>query len=100
MNDDSNLSSTEATTEDEEIKRVKKLRHLHLGSSPQVQSIEPLGDLRNLITLELENFKKDALKIIKQLGLWLNSFFSVVDCSLHSLLEQGLNIGEDELPKE
>jgi hypothetical protein len=37
-----------------------KLMFFHLGSSTQLTSIEPLKQVRNLIWLELENFKRVA----------------------------------------
>jgi Leucine-rich repeat (LRR) protein len=40
------------------LKLLKSLRHLSLGSSSQVESIEPLGELTNLVTLELEQLNK------------------------------------------
>ncbi len=38
--------------------QLKKLKHLHLGSSSQVESIEVLGKLTNLETLETEQLNK------------------------------------------
>lgn len=37
---------------------LKKLKYLHIGSSAQVESIEPLRDMTGLSVLEIENFKK------------------------------------------
>lgn len=37
---------------------LKKLRHLHFGSSPEIENIEPLAAMTGLETLEIENFKK------------------------------------------
>ena len=42
----------------EALRIPKKLRHLHLGSSSQVESIEVLGELNSLITLELEQLNR------------------------------------------
>lgn len=38
--------------------KLKKLRHLHLGSSSKVESINVLGDMKSLISLELEQLNK------------------------------------------
>lgn len=40
------------------ICKLKKLQALSIGSSPRVESIEPLADLISLQLLEIENFKK------------------------------------------
>jgi Leucine-rich repeat (LRR) protein len=40
------------------LQYLKKLRYLHLGGSSQVESIDILGDLNGLITLELEQLNK------------------------------------------
>lgn len=40
------------------IARSKHLRFLHLGSSQQLESIEPLTELKELVWLELENIKR------------------------------------------
>ena len=41
----------------DKITKLKSLKHFHLGSSSQVQSISSLGEMDSLITLELENIK-------------------------------------------
>lgn len=40
------------------LRQCKKLKHLHIGSSPGIESIEVLGEMKNLVTLCLENIKK------------------------------------------
>lgn len=40
------------------LQYLKKLRYLRLGGSSQVESIDILGDLDGLITLELEQLNK------------------------------------------
>lgn len=40
------------------IENCRGLRFLHLGSSPQLTSIEPLRKLKNLMWLELENIRR------------------------------------------
>jgi len=42
----------------EAISRSAKLRFLHLGSSPQLESVEPLRGIKSLVWLELENIKR------------------------------------------
>jgi Leucine-rich repeat (LRR) protein len=40
------------------LKLLQNLRHLSLGASSQVESIEPFGELSGLVTLELEQLNK------------------------------------------
>lgn len=40
------------------LRLLKKLRHLHLGSSSQVESIDVLGELESLITLDLQQLNR------------------------------------------
>jgi len=40
------------------LRNAKKLRHLHLGSSSQVENIEVLGELTSLVTLDLQQMNK------------------------------------------
>ena len=40
------------------LTRLRNLKHLHLGSSSQVESIETLGSLTHLVTLEMEQLNK------------------------------------------
>ena len=40
------------------IARCQHLEFLHLGSSPQLESIEPLTELKGLVWLELQNIKR------------------------------------------
>jgi Leucine-rich repeat (LRR) protein len=42
----------------EALRPAKSLRHLHLGSSSQVESIQVLGELEGLITLDLEQLNR------------------------------------------
>jgi Leucine-rich repeat (LRR) protein len=42
----------------ESLKIPKKLQHLHLGSSSQVESIEVLGESDSLVTLDLQQLNK------------------------------------------
>lgn len=42
----------------DKIVKLKSLRHFHLGSSSQIESIACLADIDSLITLELEHVKK------------------------------------------
>jgi Leucine-rich repeat (LRR) protein len=37
---------------------LKKLKHLHLGSSAQIENIKIIGEMNSLVTLEMENIKK------------------------------------------
>jgi hypothetical protein len=40
------------------LPKLKKLKYLHIGSSAQVESMEPLREMTGLQALEIENFKK------------------------------------------
>ena len=40
------------------LRNANHLTHLHIGSSSQIESIEVLGDVQNLITLNLEQLNK------------------------------------------
>lgn len=40
------------------LQHQPQLQHLNLGASPSIESIAPIGTMSNLVTLELENFKK------------------------------------------
>jgi hypothetical protein len=42
----------------DKIKSLTKLKHLRLGASSQLESIEPLTEMKSLITLELEKINK------------------------------------------
>ena len=42
----------------EKIERLSKIQHLHIGSSSQIESIQPLAKLNTLITLETEQLNK------------------------------------------
>jgi len=42
----------------ESLRIAKNLQHLHLGSSSQVESIEVLGELESLLTLDLQQLNK------------------------------------------
>ena len=42
----------------ERMVKIKSLKHFHLGSSSQIESITCLADMNSLITLELEHIKK------------------------------------------
>lgn len=42
----------------DKIKNINKLRHLHIGSSSQIESIDVLGEMKNLKTLETEQLNK------------------------------------------
>ncbi|WP_423998125.1 hypothetical protein [Maribacter sp. IgM3_T14_3] len=42
----------------DKIVKLKSLKHFHLGSSSQIESIARLADMNSLITLELEHIKK------------------------------------------
>jgi len=40
------------------LRSIKNLKHLHFGSSAQIESIDVFRDLTSLVTLDIENFKK------------------------------------------
>jgi hypothetical protein len=40
------------------LQRLKKLQYLNLGGSSQVESIDCLADMKDLVWLEIDNFKK------------------------------------------
>lgn len=42
----------------DKIVKIKSLKHFHLGSSSQIESISCLAEMNSLITLELEQIKK------------------------------------------
>jgi len=42
----------------DKILKIKSLKHFHLGSSSQIESISCLAEMNSLITLELEHLKK------------------------------------------
>jgi hypothetical protein len=45
-----------------------KLKHLHLGSSTQIEDINIIGQMNSLVTLEIENIKKISdFKVISKL---------------------------------
>jgi hypothetical protein len=63
------------------IVKARSLRHLYMGSSPEIQSIEPLVRMTQLESLHLENLKRitdlnplGSLKRLQALsfkgGLW------------------------------
>lgn len=58
------------------LRLLKQLRHLHLGSSSQVESIDVIGELGTLVTLELQQLNRvsdfsivSGLKSLEGLGI-------------------------------
>jgi len=59
------------------LRLAKKLQHLHLGSSSQVENIDILGEMNTLITLDLQQLNKisdfSVLSVLNNLeGLGIN----------------------------